>query len=89
MTQSASGAPRDLRCAVVSCGRAVDQPAGGGLAGPQVHGERDRRLRLQVDRLVHGAALVAGEDVLQTGQRGVLTRGRERLGLDAVASAGR
>src|SRR6185437_9280389 len=45
--------------------RAVHQAAWRGLAGPHEHGQRHGGLRLQVDRLVDGAALVAGQDVLQ------------------------
>src|SRR6266567_2262516 len=45
--------------------RAVHQGARRGLASPQEHGQRHGGLRLQVDRLVDGAALVAGQDVLQ------------------------
>ena len=45
--------------------RAVHQAGRRGLPGPDVHGQRRGGLRLQVDRLVDGAALVAGQDVLQ------------------------
>src|SRR6266567_5576342 len=63
-------------------GRAVHQGARRGLAGPQEHGQRHGGLRLQVDRLVDGAALVAGQDVLQPDGARVLAGGREGLGLD-------
>src|SRR6266581_9171176 len=64
--------------------RAVHQGARRGLAGPHEHGQRHRGLRLQVDRLVDGAALVAGQDVLQPDRARVLAGSRERLGLDAL-----
>src|SRR6266699_294289 len=64
--------------------RAVHQGARRGLAGPHEHGQRHRGLRLQVDRLVDRAALVAGQDVLQPDRARVLAGGRERLGLDAL-----
>src|SRR6266567_8049407 len=57
--------------------RAVHQGARRGLAGPQEHGQRHGGLRLQVDRLVDGAALVAGQDVLQPDGARVLAGGRE------------
>ena len=49
--------------------RAVHQRGRRRLAGPQVHGQRHGGLGLQVDRLVDGAALVAGQDVLQPDER--------------------
>ena len=54
----------------------------GGSGRPEVDGQSGRGLGLLVDRLVDRAALVAGEDVLQADEGGVLTGGRERLGLD-------
>src|ERR1035438_3003844 len=52
--------------------------------GPSVHGEGNCTLSLQRNWLVHGAALVARNDVLETGGRRVLARGRERERLHAV-----
>src|ERR1039457_2646479 len=73
--------PRDFLLGVHD--RAVHQAARRGLARAQVHGQRDGRLGLDVDRLVDGAALVAGQDVLQPDQGRVLPGDREGLGLDA------
>src|SRR6185437_3038532 len=64
--------------------RAVHQAARRGLAGPHEHGQRHGGLRLQVDRLVDGAALVVGQDVLQPDRGRVLPGDREGLGLDAL-----
>src|SRR5580704_6233761 len=68
---------------VLDC--AVHQRRRRGNAGPQVHGQGHGGLRLQVDRLVDRAALVAGHDVLQTGERRVLPGDREGHRLDALA----
>src|SRR6185312_6675584 len=54
------------------------------LAGPHEHGQGHGGLRLKVDRLVDGAALVAGQDVLQADRGRVLAGDREGLGLDAL-----
>ena len=70
--------------AVVSVVVPLASAAGGVLARPQVEGGRGGRLGLEVDRLVHRAALIALQDVLQARQRRVLARGRERLGRDLL-----
>ena len=63
---------------------AFTSDVGGVCAGAEVQRERGRGLGLEVDRLVHRAALVALEDVLQPRRRRVLTGGRERLRRDLV-----
>ncbi len=55
-------ASRSRRCLK---GLAVDQRCWRGDPGPSVDGESDGGLGLFVDRLVHRAALVTGEDVAQ------------------------
>src|SRR5580704_11628130 len=70
---------RDLRAGRRVGGEPVHQRGWRSLPGAQVDGNRGRGLGLQVDRLVDGAALIAGQDVLQGGQGGVLPGGREGL----------
>src|SRR5690606_18048385 len=61
-------------------GGAVDEAGGRLHPGAQEQRERCGGLRLELDRLVDGAALVAGQHVLQALQGGVLPGGREGLG---------
>src|SRR4051794_13245997 len=63
----------------------VDQPARRLLALDQGHGEPRRGLGLGLDRLVDGHVLVTGEDALDAGELGVLTRRRAPGRLHAVA----
>src|SRR5690554_260909 len=67
--------------AALGVGRyAVDQRRRGLKARAQEEGEGGGCLRLELDGLVDGAALVAGQYVLQTLQGGVLPGGREGVG---------
>src|SRR5579875_1469713 len=63
---------------------AVEQRRRRGHAGPQEGGQGDGGLRLLVDGLVDGAALVARDDVLQADEGGVLARRREGVRLDPL-----
>ena len=60
--------------------RPVDQAGRWLLPCPQVDGDGGCRRCLNEDGLVHGPALVARQDVVEAGRRGVLPGGREGLG---------
>src|SRR3954454_4643325 len=72
---------RDLARAVV--GLAVDGVTRGLVALQEVERQLRGGLGLRLDRLVDGHELLTGEDPLDRGQLGVLTRGRDLLGIHA------
>src|SRR5713101_1047601 len=66
-------------------GGRIHQSGGRALAGSQIQSEGGGRLGLQIDGLVDGPALEAGQHVDEANLRRVLPCRRERLGLDLLA----
>src|SRR5216684_956637 len=62
----------------------VDERGRRSQAGAKDGRQRDRVLGLEIDGLVHGAALVTGEDVFDAPKAGVLAHGRDLVGGNVV-----
>ena len=63
-------------------GDSADERCRRGDAGPHVESEGRRHLRLLINRLLHSAALIPGEDVAEASQRSFLAAHREQMRLD-------